>query len=168
MAKTLTGEVRKEADKPAIENPDKANGYFAPYTVDFSVIGGTATIGMVVENANSNWTAVDNFTLEYLGKADALTVRDMLEQNIKDAEAKYAEYTGTNERFSLSGQQKYEETIKAAKDAVANEQLDDEALMGLITTVQLRMDSLAMDISAYKTLAQKIRRTGRRLRRNRV
>ena len=140
---------------PAIENPDKANGYFAPYTLEFSVIGGTATIGMVVENANSNWTAVDNFTLQYLGKADAATVRSMLEQNIKDAEAKYAEYTGANERFSVSGQQKYEETIKAAKDAVANEQLDDETLMGFITTVQLRMDSLAMDISAYKTLAQK-------------
>ena len=155
MAKTLAGEVRKEADVPAIEDPNHSNGYFVPYTLEFSVIGGTATIGMVVENANSNWTAVDNFTLEYLGKADALTVRDMLEQNIKDAEAKYAEYTGANERFSLSGQQKYEETIKAAKDAVANEQLDDEALMGLITTVQLRMDSLAMDISAYKTLAQK-------------
>ena len=55
----------------------------------------------------------------------------------------------------MSGQQKYEETIKAAKDAVANEQLDDETLMGFITTVQLRMDSLAMDISAFKTLAQK-------------
>ncbi len=155
MAKTMAGEVRKEADVPAIENPDKANGYFAPYTLEFSVIGGTATIGMVVENANSNWTAVDNFTLQYLGKADAATVRSMLEQNIKDAEAKYAEYTGANERFSVSGQQKYEETIKAAKDAVANEQLDDETLMGFITTVQLRMDSLAMDISAYKTLAQK-------------
>ena len=93
--------------------------------------------------------------MQYLGKADAATVRSMLEQNIKDAEAKYAEYTGANERFSVSGQQKYEETMKAAKDAVANEQLDDETLMGFITTVQLRMDSLAMDISAYKTLAQK-------------
>ena len=47
MAKTMAGEVRKEADVPAIENPDKANGYFAPYTLEFSVIGGTATIGMV-------------------------------------------------------------------------------------------------------------------------
>lgn len=155
MAKTLAGEVRKEADVPAIEDPNHSNGYFAPYTLEFSVIGGTATIGMVVENANSNWTAVDNFTLQYLGKADAATVRSMLEQNIKDAEAKYAEYTGANERFSVSGQQKYEETIKAAQDAVANEQLDDETLMGFITMVQLRMDSLAMDISAYKTLAQK-------------
>ncbi len=70
---------------------------------------------MVVENANSNWTAVDNFTLQYLGKADAATVRSMLEQNIKDAEAKYAEYTGANERFSVSGQQKYEETIKGSQ-----------------------------------------------------
>ena len=67
MAKTLAGEVRKEADVPAIEDPNHSNGYFAPYTLEFSVIGGTATIGMVVENANSNWTAVEYFTLQYLG-----------------------------------------------------------------------------------------------------
>ena len=155
MAKTLAGEVRKEADVPAIENPEKSNGYFAPYTVDFSVIGGTATIGMVVENANSNWTAVDNFTLQYLGKAEAVTARSLLEQNIEDAEAKYAEYTNAQERFSNMGQQKYEETIKTAKEAVANTQLDDETLMGMIKTVQLRMDSLALDIAAYKTLDEK-------------
>ena len=155
MAKTLAGEVRKEADVPAIENPDKSNGYFAPYTVDFSVIGGTATIGMVVENANSNWTAVDNFTLQYLGKAEAVTSRSLLEQNIADAEAKYAEYTNAQERFSKMGQQKYEETIKTAKEAVANTQLDDETVLGMIKTVQLRMDSLALDIAAYKTLDAK-------------
>ena len=155
MAKTLAGEVRKEADVAAVENPDDNNGYFAPYTVDFSVIGGTATIGMVVENANSNWTAVDNFTLQYLGKAEAVTTRNLLEQNIADAEAKFAEYTSAQERFSNMGQQKYEETIKSAKEAAANMQLDDEALFGMIKTVQLRMDSLALDIAAYKKLDEK-------------
>ena len=40
MAKTMAGEVRKEADVPAIENPDKANGYFAPYTLEFSLSAG--------------------------------------------------------------------------------------------------------------------------------
>ena len=155
MAKTLAGEVRKEADVPAIEDPNHSNGYFASYTVDFSVIGGTATIGMVVENANSNWTAVDNFTLQYLGKAEAVTARSLLEQNIEDAEAKYAEYKDANERFSAVGEQKYEETIKTAKEAVANTQLDDETLLGMIKTVQLRMDSLALDIAAYKTLSVK-------------
>ena len=155
MAKTLAGEVRKEADVPAVVNPDKSNGYFAPYTLEFSVIGGTATIGMVVENANSNWTAVDNFTLEYLGKAEAVTSRSLLEQNIKDAEDKYAEYKDANERFSAVGEQKYEETIKTAKEAVANTQLDDETLLGMIKAVQLRMDSLALDIAAYKTLSAK-------------
>ena len=155
MAKTLAGEVRKEADVPAVVNPDKSNGYFAPYTLEFSVIGGTATIGMVVENANSNWTAVDNFTLEYLGKAEAVTSHSLLEQNIKDAEDKYAEYKDANERFSAVGEQKYEETIKTAKEAVANTQLDDETLLGMIKAVQLRMDSLALDIAAYKTLSAK-------------
>ena len=155
MVKTLAGEVRKEADVPAVVNPDKSNGYFAPYTLEFSVIGGTATIGMVVENANSNWSAVDNFTLEYLGKAEAVTSRSLLEQNIKDAEDKYAEYKDANERFSAVGEQKYEETIKTAKEAVANTQLDDETLLGMIKAVQLRMDSLALDIAAYKTLSAK-------------
>ena len=68
MAKTMAGEVRKEADVPAIEDRITRTAILLPYTLEFSVIGGTATIGMVVENANSNWTAVDNFTLQYLGK----------------------------------------------------------------------------------------------------
>ena len=155
-AKTLVGEARTEANVQAVENPDKANGYFAPYTVEFSVIGGTATIGMVVENANSNWTAVDNFTLKYLGKSGAVTYRTLLENNIKSAEEKYKEYVDANETFSNMGQQKYEETIRVAKEAAANESVGDEELKGLITTVQLRMDSLAMDIAAYKKLGVKI------------
>lgn len=155
-AKTLVGEARTEANVQAVENPGKANGYFAPYTVEFSVIGGTATIGMVVENANSNWTAVDNFTLKYLGKSGAVTYRTLLENNIKSAEEKYKEYVDANETFSNMGQQKYEETIRVAKEAAANESVGDEELKGLITTVQLRMDSLAMDIAAYKKLGVKI------------
>ena len=35
-----------------------------------------------------------------------------------------------NETFSKAGQQKYEETIKVAKEAASNSQLDDETLMG--------------------------------------
>ena len=118
-------------------------------------MGGTATIGFRVEGANSQWTAVDNFSLQFLGKEGASTLQDVLKQNISNAEAKYAEYMAANETFSKAGQQKYEETIKVAKEAASNSQLDDETLMEIITSLQLRMDSLALDIEAYKTLQAK-------------
>ena len=34
-----------------------------------SVIGGSATVGLKVETPNSEWTGVDNFKLEYLGRS---------------------------------------------------------------------------------------------------
>ena len=147
-ARTLTGESRQKAEI-------SQDQVFTPFTLDFSVVGGTATIGFRVEGANSQWTAVDNFSLQFLGKEGASTLQDVLKQNISNAEAKYAEYMAANETFSKAGQQKYEETIKVAKEAASNSQLDDETLMEIITSLQLRMDSLALDIEAYKTLQAK-------------
>lgn len=147
-ARTLTGESRQKAEI-------SQDQVFTPFTLDFSVVGGTATIGFRVEGANSQWTAVDNFSLQFLGQEGAQTLHDVLKQNIADAETKYAEYTNANETFSKDGQQKYEETIKTAKEAANNPQLDNETLMGIIQSVQLRMDSLALDIAAYKTLQAK-------------
>ena len=141
-ARTLTGESRQKAEI-------SQDQVFTPFTLDFSVVGGTATIGFRVEGANSQWTAVDNFSLQFLGKEGASTLQDVLKQNISNAEAKYAEYMAANETFSKAGQQKYEETIKVAKEAASNSQLDDETLMEIITSLQLRMDSLALDIEAY-------------------
>ena len=53
-AKTVAGESKKEADTPS---PD-GSSYAAPYTVDFSVIGGTATVGMRSEGSKDGWSAV--------------------------------------------------------------------------------------------------------------
>lgn len=147
-ARTLLGESRQKAEI-------SQNQIFTPFTLDFSVVGGTATVGFRVEGANSQWTAVDNFSLQFLGKEGATTLHDVLKQNITDAEAKYTEYTNANETFSKAGQQKYEETLKVAQEAADNPQLDNETLMGIITSVQLRMDTLALDIAAYKTLQDK-------------
>lgn len=147
-ARTLVGESRQKAEITQSQ-------VFTPTTLDFSVVGGTATVGFRVEGANSQWTAVDNFSLQFLGQEGAQTLHDVLKQNIADAETKYAEYTNANETFSKDGQQKYEETIKTAKEAANNSQLDNETLMGIIQSVQLRMDSLALDIAAYKTLQAK-------------
>lgn len=64
-ARTLTGESRQKAEI-------SQDQVFTPFTLDFSVVGGTATIGFRVEGANSQWTAVDNFSLQFLGKKELL------------------------------------------------------------------------------------------------
>lgn len=78
-------------------------------------MGGTATIGFRVEGANSQWTAVDNFSLQFLGKEGASTLQDVLKQNISNAEAKYAEYMAANETFSKAGQQNMKRQSKLPK-----------------------------------------------------
>lgn len=154
MARTLAGEVRREADVQALVDSAHSNGYFAHYDLEFSVVRGTATIGMVVEGASTNWTAVDNFTLEYLGKSEAV-MGTLLQQNIDEAKAKYQEYTNYNEHFSQAGKTNYEATIKKAQDAVDGGQASDEELLTLISEVQACMDSLSKDVAAYQMLSTK-------------
>ena len=126
--------------------------------MDVDVIGGIITIGYVVQGANSTWSAVDNFTLEYMGKSGSseVNIREILNQNIGSAETQYAQYTGANKAFSESEKVKYEEMIAAAKEAYQNTSMDDGALTGVITSLLARMDTLANNVAAYETLAQKI------------
>lgn len=158
-AQSLAGEKKVEATDPAdAANAGRGNGTWHHYTVDVDVIGGIITIGYVVQGANSTWSAVDNFTLEYMGKTGSgeVNIREILNQNIESAEAQYAEYTGANKAFSESEKVKYEEMIAAAKEAYQNQSLDSEALTGVITSLFARMDTLANNVAAYETLAQKI------------
>ncbi|MEE0574960.1 MAG: hypothetical protein UC662_15555 [Paraprevotella clara] len=156
-AKTLAEEVRVAADKPAeAGNENRGNGTWHYYTADFEVIGGTATIGYVVENANSTWSAVDNFDLKYMGPTGEANIRELLNKNIESAEAQYAEYTNANKAFSNSEKTKYENIIATAKEAAQNPSLDDETLTGIITSLLARMDTLSMDVAGYDALNQKI------------
>ena len=158
-AQSLAGEKKVEATDPA-ETANEGRGYgtWHHYTVDVDVIGGIITIGYVVQGANSTWSAVDNFTLEYMGKSGSseVNIREILNQNIGSAEAQYAQYTGANKAFSESEKVKYEEMIAAAKEAYQNTSMDDGALTGVITSLLARMDTLANNVAAYETLAQKI------------
>lgn len=156
-AKTLAEEVRVAADKPAeAGNENRGNGTWHYYTADFEVIGGTATIGYVVENANSTWSAVDNFDLKYMGPTGEANIRELLNKNIESAEAQYAEYTNANKAFSNSEKMKYEKIMATAKEAAQNPSLDDETLTGIITSLLARMDTLSRDIAGYDALNQKI------------
>ena len=149
-AKTVAGESKKEADTPS---PD-GSSYAAPYTVDFSVIGGTATVGMRSEGSKDGWSAVGYFTLQYMGPAGAMTMRDALNQNITEAEQQYNEEIKFK-KHSQAGQKKYEDMIALAKDAAANSAVEDDSLQSIISSLQLRMDSLALDVAAYETLTTK-------------
>ena len=149
-AKTVAGESKKEADVPS---PD-GTPYAAPYTVDFSVIGGTATVGMRSEGSKAGWSAVGYFTLQYMGKAGAITMRDALNQNITEAEKQYKEEISLK-KHSKEGDKKYEEMIALAKAAVANDEVKDDSLQSIAKSLQLRMDSLVSDVAAYQTLTTK-------------
>ena len=149
-AKTVAGESKKEADVPS---PD-GTPYAAPYTVDFSVIGGTATVGMRSEGSKDGWSAVGYFTLQYMGKSGAITMRDALNQNITEAEKQYKEEISLK-KHSKEGDKKYEEMIALAKAAVANDEVKDDSLQSIAKSLQLRMDSLVSDVAAYQTLTTK-------------
>lgn len=150
-AKTVAGESKKEADTPS---PD-GSSYAAPYTVDFSVIGGTATVGMRSEGSKDGWSAVGYFTLQYMGKAGAITMRDALNQNITEAEQQYANDIA-GKKHSKEGDKKYEEMIALAKEAVTNNEVTDDSLQSIANSLLLRMDSLVLDVKAYENLDAKI------------
>ena len=122
--------------------------------MDFSVIGGTATVGMRSEGSKDGWSAVGYFTLQYMGKAGAITMRDALNQNITEAETQYKEEISLK-KHSKEGDKKYEEMIALAKAAVANGEVKDDSLQSIAKSLQLRMDSLALDVAAYQTLTTK-------------
>lgn len=149
-AKTVAGESKKEADTPS----PNGSSFAAPYTVDFSVIGGTATVGMRSEGSKDGWSAVGYFTLQYMGKASAITMRDALNQNITEAEKQYKEEISLK-KHSKEGDKKYEEMIALAKAAVANDEVKDDSLQSIAKSLQLRMDSLVSDVAAYQTLTTK-------------
>lgn len=149
-AKTVAGESKKEADTPS----PAGSSFAAPYTVDFSVIGGTATVGMRSEGSKDGWSAVGYFTLQYMGKASAITMRDALNQNITEAEKQYKEEISLK-KHSKEGDKKYEEMIALAKAAVANDEVKDDSLQSIAKSLQLRMDSLVSDVAAYQTLTTK-------------
>jgi NADH:ubiquinone oxidoreductase subunit E len=81
-------------------------------------------------------------------------MRDALNQNITEAETQYKEEISLK-KHSKEGDKKYEEMIALAKAAVANGEVKDDSLQSIAKSLQLRMDSLALDVAAYQTLTTK-------------
>ena len=154
-ASTLMGESKTEADGAAPGGTTAAEGaaYASPYSVDFSVIDGTATIGFRSEGYKGNWSAVGYFTLKYMGKEGAATMREVLNGGIKEAEQQYEELKIS--KHSKEGDKKYEDMMALAKAAAANDKVTDDSLMSVRKSLILCMSSLKSDVAAYEKLSQK-------------
>ena len=155
-ATTLGGQTRVEATHAASEsNSGRGYGTWGHYTVDFDVIGGTATIGLVVEGANTNWTAVDDFTLEYMGPGVTADVREVVKNNIAQIERNYTDYV-ENAKHGAAEDEAYKSILAVAKEAVENAEVANDSLTNLILSLQSSYDAMAATVSQYEALNTQI------------
>lgn len=151
VAKSLGEEVRVEADVPS---PYGA-AYAAPYSLEFSVAGGEATIGMRVIDANSNWSGVDNFSLEYLGNGgDVEGIREMLQERAMEAQAELEAYEAENRAFSQNLKLEIVRAIDALQGAVADLSIPEDSLLAAFHGLNDAMGKLEGDMEVYERLWQ--------------
>ncbi len=152
-ARTLNGTTEIEATTPS---PD-GSAYAYAYTIEFSVLGGTATIGVYAEDPNQSWAGAGYFTLLYKGTTGATTMKEALQNAVTDAETKYEGFvTDYAEAWSLAADAKYQSDIKDAKDLLLASDVKDDTYQKMILNLAYRMDTLNTDIQAYATLDSKL------------
>lgn len=147
-ARSIGEEVRREADIPS---PD-GNGYAAPYSLDFSVAGGVATIGFRTEDANSNWSGVDNFKLEYLGRDGAVGLREMASERVAEAKEIVQGYESENRAFSQKGKADFMSVAGRLENMVGDVSFPDDSLLSAVGRLEEVMSSLKGDMDAYVRL----------------
>ena len=121
-------------------------------SIEFSVLGGTATVGLRATTVNFNWYAFAGVKLEYLGTEGAENMSTFLQDCIDNAKAVVSENTANNLKCSAAGMAKYEEMIAKAEKAVANTSLSNEELQAVVQELEARMDSLEADYAAYQQI----------------
>lgn len=136
-ARTLGGESATEADQAS---PDGSTWAF-PYSVDFNVIGGTATIGMRSTDYASNWSAVGYFTLQYLGAGEATDIREAVRNNIAEMEQKYIDGVA-NTPHGQAEDDAYQAMLATAKEAVENMAVTNDSLTSLVKSLQASYDAM--------------------------
>ena len=114
------------------------------YIVKFTVIGGTADIGFVCQNATGNWVAVDNFQLFYLGSNPAKN-KQILEERIAMAESL------ANEKMGDMQQQELQTAIDQAKAATTDEEIDAAAV-----SLKSAYKAAGVSVDAYARLGKVI------------
>ena len=150
-ARTLGGESATEADHAS---PDGSTWAF-PYSVDFNVIGGTATIGMRSTDYASNWSAVGYFTLQYLGAGEATDIREAVRNNIAEMEQKYTDGVA-NTPHGQAEDDAYQAMLATAKEAVENTAVTNDSLTSLVKSLQASYDAMTASAAQYVTLDERI------------
>ena len=150
-ARTLGGESATEADQAS---PDGSTWAF-PYSVDFNVIGGTATIGMRSTDYASNWSAVGYFTLQYLGAGEATDIREAVRNNIAEMEQKYIDGVA-NTPHGQAEDDAYQAMLATAKEAVENTAVTNDSLTSLVKSLQASYDAMTASAAQYVTLDERI------------
>ena len=113
-----------------------------PNSIEFSVLGGTATIGVRATTPNFNWYAFAGVKLEYLGTEGAENMFTFLQDCIDNAKALVSEKEASNLYCSAAGMAKYDEMI------------DNEELQAVVQELEARMDSLEADYTAYEQMPE--------------
>ena len=122
--------------------------------LEFFAMDGTIKIGFKTVNTNCNWVAVDNFKLEYLGKGEG-GVAGILENVLTQAEELKNGYDLNKKKYSAAGEAKYNELLETVKQAASNPDIDEEAVGGMVKSLQAGMDTLKADVEAYDALTAK-------------
>lgn len=140
-------------ERTVINQPGNVDGVVvaAPYEVEFTVLNGTAEIGLRVIDANFQWLGVDNFRLTYYGKSDNFAKAGL--QTTVDEAVEYMSYLeGDNIKYSVNEKEKFAADLKLAQSALENESLSEDSLVTLRLILIQRMDSVRNDVQAYDKL----------------
>lgn len=117
--------------------------------LEFYSRGGNLTIGVLTDNTNCNWIAVDDFELYYLGldtglSGELLNTATQLEEFLN-------QYEQENVAYSLYGEERAKSLIETAR-ATAEADVDDDSISVVINAIQTELENLAADASAYEEL----------------
>ncbi|MBQ4380408.1 MAG: hypothetical protein II806_03925, partial [Bacteroidaceae bacterium] len=124
------------------------------YSVSFTVVGKTATIGFRTQRATGNWVAVDNFRLYYNGFNET-KVKSMMTSLINEAQ----NYVGNHMNAEVSNE--LNEALAQARAATTMEEMDEAAARLKPATTAAKesaqlYQNFATEIARVQTAANKV------------
>ena len=117
------------------------------YSVDFTVITGTANIGVKAEGATGNWLALDNFRIYQIGFIDEAALIEELSRIVTNAEGLLSNMMSASAKNGLSN------AISSAKEITSGSKpYDAQVTIILENAIEVAEASIA----EYQALADKI------------
>ena len=117
------------------------------YSVDFTVITGTANIGVKAEGATGNWLALDNFRLYQIGYVDEAALIEELSRIVINAESLLSSMMSASAKNGLNN------AISSAKEITSKTKPYDANVTILL---QNAIEAADASIAEYQALSGKI------------